>query len=170
MQRRLEERIGKGAAVRQVRGLSLKVEGKIMKRILVLIIAAAVAVSMVSCEVNDEIYNDFRGGWHLVRINVDGEYRKPFPNNDSCFNVYFMENNSMMGQSVNSTFSSIYNIRKKDKIVWSGFTYIPVSQDSTDNIVFMEDLLKVDHYSMRNDTLKFLYDKKTYLTFVSIRN
>ena len=72
----------------------------------------------------------------------------------------------MIGESVSSTFSSIYNVRKKNKIVWSGFNYAPVSEDSTDNIVFMEDVLKVDSYLMKEDTLKFMHDKKAYLLFV----
>ena len=129
-------------------------------------LALAVSVAVVSCEADDEVYDSFIGDWHLYRINAKGEFRSPVPGGDTCFNLHFFENNSMIGESVQSAFSSIYNIRKKNKIVWSGFNYIPASEDSTDNVVFMEDMLKVDSYEMYGDTLKFKYDKKTYLVFV----
>ena len=137
-----------------------------MKKVLLLISVVAMFVAMTSCEANDETYDRFYGDWHLVRINANGEYRLPRPNADTCFNLHFFKNNSMIGESVSSTFSSIYNVRKKNKIVWSGFNFVPVTEDSTDNIVFMEDVLKVDSYLMKDDTLKFLYNKKAYLLFV----
>ena len=137
-----------------------------MKKILVFISAVAMFVTMASCEANEETYNSFIGDWHLVRINANGEYRLPKPNADTCFNLHFFKNNSMIGESVASTFSAIYNVRKKNKIVWSGFTYVPITEDDTDNIVFMEDVLKVDSYLMKDDTLKFYCDKKAYLLFV----
>lgn len=136
-----------------------------MKKSILLILLGLSALFMASCDADEEEYNSFIGDWHLVMINAKGEYRKPIPNADSCFNIHFLQNNSMIGESVTSTFASVYNVRKKNKIVWSGFTYVPVSEDSTDNIVFMEDFLKVDRYEMRGDTLKFIFDGKTYLTF-----
>lgn len=136
-----------------------------MKKSILLILLGIFSLFMVSCEADDNEYNSFIGDWHLLMINDNGEYRKPIPNVDSCFNIHFLKNNSMMGESVTSKFSSVYNVRKKNKIVWSGFTYIPVSEDSTDNIVFMEDILKSDRYEICGDTLKFKFDGKTYLTF-----
>ena len=137
-----------------------------MKKVLLIISMVAVFAAMTSCEADDETYNSFIGDWHLVRINANGEYRLPRPNADTCFNLHFFKNNSMIGESVQSTFSSVYNIRKKNKIEFSGFYYIPVSEDSTDNVVFMENILMADSYSMKEDTLKFMSDKKAYLLFV----
>lgn len=137
-----------------------------MKNLFYFLIVAVIALSLTSCEANEETYNTFIGDWHLVRINANGEYRIPRPNADTCFNLHFFKNNSMIGESVSSTFSSIYNIKKKNKIEIFGFNYIPVSEDSTDNIVFMEDFLMVDSYSMKEDTLKLMSDKKAYLLFV----
>ncbi len=137
-----------------------------MKKVLLIISMVAMFAAMTSCEADDETYNSFIGDWHLVRINANGEYRLPRPNADTCFNLHFFTNNSMIGESVQSTFSSVYNIRKKNKIEFSGFYYIPVSADSTDNVVFMENILMADSYSMKEDTLKFMSDKKAYLLFV----
>ncbi|MBR3946322.1 MAG: hypothetical protein IKJ56_04380 [Bacteroidales bacterium] len=137
-----------------------------MKKVLLIISMVAMFAAMTSCEADDETYNSFIGDWHLVRINANGEYRLPRPNADTCFNLHFFTNNSMIGESVQSTFSSVYNIRKKNKIEFSGFYYIPVSEDSTDNVVFMENILMADSYSMKEDTLKFMSDKKAYLLFV----
>ena len=137
-----------------------------MKKVLLIISMVAMFVAMTSCEADDETYNSFIGDWHLVRINANGEYRLPRPNADTCFNLHFFTNNSMIGESVQSTFSSVYNIRKKNKIEFSGFYYVPVSADSTDNVVFMENILMADSYSMKEDTLKFMSDKKAYLLFV----
>lgn len=137
-----------------------------MKKVLLIISMVAMFAAMTSCEASDETYNSFIGDWHLVRINANGEYRLPRPNADTCFNLHFFKNNSMIGESVQSTFSSVYNIRKKNKIEFSGFYYIPVSEDSTDNVVFMENVLRIDSYSMKEDTLKFMSDKKAYLLFV----
>ncbi len=137
-----------------------------MKRVLVILSVAFMALAMISCEANEETYNKFKGSWHLVRINDDGEYRMPNPNLESCFNINFLANNSMMGQSVESNFSAIYNIRKNNKIVWSGFSYIPPEpNDSTDNILFMENIIKTESYELNGDTLKLLYDDKVYLKF-----
>ncbi len=137
-----------------------------MKKVLLIISMVAMFAAMTSCEADDETYNSFIGDWHLVRINANGEYRLPRPNADTCFNLHFFTNNSMIGESVQSTFSSVYNIRKKNKIEFSGFYYVPVSADSTDNVVFMENILMADSYSMKEDTLKFMSDKKAYLLFV----
>lgn len=137
-----------------------------MKKTVYFIVISLVALLFSSCEADKETYNSFIGDWHLIRINANGEYRIPIPNADTCFNLHFFKNNSMIGESVSSTFSSIYNVRKKNKIVWSGFNYVPVTEDSTDNIVFMEDVLKVNSYIMKDDTLKFYCDKKAYLLFV----
>ena len=137
-----------------------------MKKVLLIISMVAMFAAMTSCEADDETYNSFIGDLHLVRINANGEYRLPRPNADTCFNLHFFTNNSMIGESVQSTFSSVYNIRKKNKIEFSGFYYIPVSEDSTDNVVFMENILMADSYSMKEDTLKFMSDKKAYLLFV----
>lgn len=137
-----------------------------MKKVLLIISMVAMFAAMTSCEADDETYNSFIGDWHLVRINANGEYRLPRPNADTCFNLHFFTNNSMIGESVQSTFSSVYNIRKKNKIEFSGFYYIPVSEDSTDNVVFMENILMADSYSMKEDTLKFMSDNKAYLLFV----
>ena len=137
-----------------------------MKKVLLIISMVAMFAAMTSCEADNETYNSFIGDWHLVRINANGEYRLPRPNADTCFNLHFFTNNSMIGESVQSTFSSVYNIRKKNKIEFSGFYYIPVSADSTDNVVFMENILMADSYSMKEDTLKFMSDKKAYLLFV----
>ena len=137
-----------------------------MKKVLLIISMVAMFAAMTSCEADDETYNSFIGDWHLVRINANGEYRLPRPNADTCFNLHFFTNNSMIGESVQSTFSSVYNIRKQNKIEFSGFYYIPVSEDSTDNVVFMENILMADSYSMKEDTLKFMSDKKAYLLFV----
>jgi hypothetical protein len=137
-----------------------------MKKVLLIISMVTMFAAMTSCEADDETYNSFIGDWHLVRINANGEYRLPRPNADTCFNLHFFTNNSMIGESVQSTFSSVYNIRKKNKIEFSGFYYIPVSEDSTDNVVFMENILMADSYSMKEDTLKFMSDKKAYLLFV----
>ena len=125
----------------------------------------AVAFSLVSCEADDDTYNTFIGDWHLFRINANGEYRKPIPGGDTCFNLHFMKNNSLIGESVTTPFSAVYNIKKKNKMTWSGFTYLPTEEDETDNVVFINNMLKVDSYEMRADTLKFFYDKKTYLVF-----
>ena len=137
-----------------------------MKKVLLIISMVAMFAAMTSCEADDETYNSFIGDWHLVRINANGEYRLPRPNADTCFNLHFFTNNSMIGESVQSTFSSVYNNRKKNKIEFSGFYYVPVSADSTDNVVFMENILMADSYSMKEDTLKFMSDKKAYLLFV----
>ena len=137
-----------------------------MKNLFYFLIVALIALSLTSCEANMETYNNFIGDWHLVRINANGKYRLPIPNADTCFNLHFFKNNSMIGESVSSTFSSVYNIKKKNKIEFSGFNYIPVSDDSTDNVVFMEDILKVDSYMLQADTLKFYCNKKAYLLFV----
>jgi len=137
-----------------------------MKKILVLVSAVAILVTMVSCEANDEVYGSFIGDWHLFRINANGEYRMPRPAGDTCFNLHFMRNNSMIGESVTTPFSAVYNIKKKNKMTWSGFTYLPVEEDETDNVVFINNMLKVNTYEMKGDTLKFMYDKKTYLTFI----
>ena len=126
---------------------------------------AAIAFLLTSCDADEETYNTFIGDWHLYRINANGDFRKPFPSGDTCFNLHFMKNNSMIGESVSSSFSAVYNIKKKNKMTWSGFTYLPVAEDSTDNIVFINNMLKVNTYEMRDDTLKFFYDKKTYLVF-----
>ena len=125
----------------------------------------AVAFSLVSCEADEETYNAFIGDWHLLRINANGEYRKPIPGGDTCFNLHFMKNNSMIGESVTTPFSAVYNLKGKNKMTWSGFTYLPTEEDETDNVVFINNMLKVDSYEMRADTLKFFYDKKTYLVF-----
>ena len=137
-----------------------------MKKVLLIISMVAMFAAMTSCEADDETYNSFIGDWHLVRINANGEYRLPRPNADTCFNLHFFTNNSMIGESVQSTFSAVYNILKKNKIEFSGFYYVPVSADSTDNVVFMENILMADSYSMKEDTLKFMSDKKAYLLFV----
>ena len=138
----------------------------VMKKILVLISVVAMIVAMSSCEANEEVYNSFIGDWHLVRINANGEYRMPKPAGDTCFNLHFMRNNSMIGESVTTPFSAVYNIKKKNKMTWSGFTYLPTDEDDTDNVVFINDMLKVNTYEMKGDTLKFLYDKKAYLLFI----
>ena len=137
-----------------------------MKNLLCLIFVVTAAFLLPSCEADEGTYNSFLGDWHLERINANGEYRQPRPNVDSCFNLHFFDNNSMIGESVSSTFSSVYNLRKKNKIFWSGFYYVPTDDDTTDNIVFMNDILATDSYEMRGDTLKFLCKKKTYLLFV----
>lgn len=137
-----------------------------MKKVLLLISVVAMFVAMVSCEANDEVYDSFIGDWHLFRINANGEYRSPRPGGDTCFNLHFLKNNSMIGESVTIPFSAVYNIKKKNKMTWSGFTYIPAAEDSTDNLVFINNMLKVNTYEMIGDTLKFKYEKKTYLTFV----
>ena len=126
---------------------------------------ATVAFLLASCDADEETYNTFIGDWHLFRINANGDFRKPFPGGDTCFNLHFMKNNSMIGESVSSSFSAVYNIKKKNKMTWSGFTYLPVAEDSTDNVVFINNMLKVNTYEMRADTLKFFYDKKTYMVF-----
>lgn len=138
----------------------------VMKKILVMISVVAMIIAMTSCEASDEVYNSFLGDWHLVRINVDGEYRTPKPNAEKYFNLHFMKNNSLIGESVSSSFSAVYNIKKRNKIVWSGFTYLPANQDDTDNNAFINNMLKINKYEMEGDTLKLLYDKKTYLLFV----
>lgn len=138
----------------------------VMKKILVVISVVAMIVAMSSCEANEEVYNSFIGDWHLVRINANGEYRMPKPAGDTCFNLHFMRNNSMIGESVTTPFSAVYNIKKKNKMTWSGFTYLPTDEDDTDNVVFINDMLKVNTYEMKGDTLKFLYDKKAYLLFI----
>lgn len=125
----------------------------------------AVAFGLVSCEANEETYNTFIGDWHLFRINANGQYRNPIPGGDTCFNLHFLKNNSLVGESVTTPFSAIYTIKKKNKMTWSGFTYLPAVEDSTDNVVFINNMLKVNAYEMRADTLKFIYDKKTYLVF-----
>lgn len=138
----------------------------VMKKILVVISVVAMIVAMSSCEANEEVYNSFIGDWHLVRINANGEYRMPKPAGDTCFNLHFMRNNSMIGESVTTPFSAVYNIKKRNKMTWSGFTYLPTDEDDTDNVVFINDMLKVNTYEMKGDTLKFLYDKKAYLLFI----
>lgn len=135
-----------------------------MKKIFFFLLVAVV-FSLVSCEADEETYNTFIGDWHLFRINANGEYRKPNPEGDTCFNLHFMKNNSLIGESVTTPFSAVYTIKKKNKMTWSGFTYLPASEDATDNIVFINNMLKVNTYEMRDDTLKFFYDKKTYLVF-----
>ncbi|MBO7480690.1 MAG: hypothetical protein J6T63_01125 [Bacteroidales bacterium] len=125
----------------------------------------AVAFGLVSCEADEETYDTFIGDWHLVRINAGGDFRKPIPGGDTCFNLHFLKNNSLIGESVTTPFSAVFTIKKKNKMEWSGFTYLPAAEDSTDNIVFINNMLKVDTYQMRSDTLKFIYDKKTYLVF-----
>ncbi|MBR5983793.1 MAG: hypothetical protein IK025_08780 [Bacteroidales bacterium] len=135
-----------------------------MKKIFFFLMAT-VAFLLASCDADEETYNTFIGDWHLFRINANGDFRKPFPGGDTCFNLHFMKNNSMIGESVSSSFSAVYNIKKKNKMTWSGFTYLPVAEDSTDNVVFINNMLKVNTYEMRADTLKFFYDKKTYMVF-----
>lgn len=137
----------------------------VMKKILVMISVIAMIVAMVSCEANEETYDSFIGDWHLFRINANGEYRTPRPAGDTCFNLHFMKNNSLIGESVTTPFSAVYNIKKKNKMTWTGFTYLPAAEDSTDNIVFINNMLMVNSYELKGDTLKFKYDKKTYLTF-----
>ncbi len=137
----------------------------VMKKILVMISVIAMIVAMVSCEANEETYDSFIGDWHLFRINANGEYRSPIPNSTAYFNLHFLKNNSLIGESVTTPFSAVYNIKKKNKMTWSGFTYLPAAEDSTDNIVFINNMLLVNSYEMKGDTLKFKYDKKTYLTF-----
>jgi|GEM_PF-3472019 len=141
-----------------------------MKKIAYLIGMAIVAMFFSSCEASDEIYDSFIGDWHLLRINANGEYRTPKPAGDTCFNLHFLDNNSMIGESVSSGFSAIYNIKKKNKVVWSGFTYQPAAEDSTDNVVFINNMLKVDSYDISSDTLKLKYEGKTYMSFVRVRN
>ncbi|MCF0206134.1 MAG: hypothetical protein HUK15_01785 [Bacteroidales bacterium] len=136
-----------------------------MKQLLKILIAFFLGIMLVSCEANDETYNQFIGDWHLVRINNNGEYRAPRPNKEDYYNLHFMQNNSLVGQSYRSNFASIYNIRKNNRIVLSGFNYVPIEEDSTDNLVFMNNLIKADRYEMVGDTLKFKFDKKTYLVF-----
>ena len=138
----------------------------VMKKILVMISAVAMIVAMSSCEASEEVYNSFIGDWHLIRINANGEYRMPKPAGDTCFNLHFMRNNSLVGESVTTPFSAVYNIKKRNKMTWSGFTYLPTEEDDTDNVVFINDMLKVNTYEMKGDTLKFLYDKKAYLLFI----
>lgn len=135
-----------------------------IKKIICLVIAI-VAFSLVSCEADEETYDTFIGDWHLVKINAGGDFRKPIPGGDTCFNLHFLKNNSLIGESVTTPFSAVYTIKKKNKMAWSGFTYLPTAEDSTDNIVFINNMLKVNSYEMRSDTLKFIYDKKTYLVF-----
>lgn len=139
---------------------------RLIRFFVIVIVASTTLFTMMSCDANDEVYGNFIGDWHLVRINANGEYRKPIPGGDTCFNLHFMKNNSMIGESVSSSFSSVYNIRKGNKIVWSGFNYQPAAEDETDNLVFMNNMIKVNTYNMYSDTLKFFYDKKTYLVFV----
>lgn len=138
----------------------------VMKKILVIISVVAMIVAMSSCEASEEVYNSFIGDWHLIRINANGEYRMPKPAGDTCFNLHFMRNNSLVGESVTTPFSAVYNIKKRNKMTWSGFTYLPTEEDDTDNVVFINDMLKVNTYEMKGDTLKFLYDKKAYLLFI----
>ena len=137
----------------------------VMKKILVVISVVAMIVAMSSCEANEETYNSFIGDWHLFRINANGESRAPKPSGMAYFNLHFLKNNSLIGESVTTPFSAVYNIKKNNKMTWSGFTYLPASEDSTDNIVFINNMLKVNTYEMQGDTLKFKYEKKTYLTF-----
>ena len=136
-----------------------------MRNLILLIVISVVTLAMSSCEANSETYDSFLGDWHLLRINANGEYRSPRPGGDTCFNLHFMKNNSMIGESVTTPFSAVYNIKKKNKMTWSGFTYLLTEEDSTDNVVFINNMLKVNTYEMKGDTLKFLYEKKTYLTF-----
>ncbi len=138
----------------------------VMKKILVIISVVAMIVAMSSCEASEEVYNSFIGDWHLIRINANGEYRMPKPAGDTCFNLHFMRNNSLVGESVTTPFSAVYNIKKRNRMTWSGFTYLPTEEDDTDNVVFINDMLKVNTYEMKGDTLKFLYDKKAYLLFI----
>ena len=137
-----------------------------MKKLFFFLLMAVVALSLVSCEADEETYDTFIGDWHLVRINAAGDYRKPFPGGDTCFNLHFMKNNSLIGESVTTPFSAVYTIKKKNKMTWSGFKYLPATEDSTDNIAFINNMLKVNTYEMYSDTLKFYYDKKTYLVFI----
>lgn len=137
-----------------------------MRKILCLIVLLVTFFAFSSCEADKETYNSFIGNWHLSLINANGEYRAPIPNKEGYFNLHFMENNSLLGESAGSNFSAVYTIKKKNKMTWTGFTYLPVENDSTDNVAFINNMLKVDTYEMSGDTLKFLYDKKTYLTFV----
>ena len=136
-----------------------------MKKIFFFLVMAVVAFSFVSCEADEETYDTFVGDWHLVKINAGGDFRKPIPDGDTCFNLHFLKNNSLIGESVTTPFSAVYTIKKKSKMTWSGFTYLPVAEDSTDNIAFINNMLKVNTYEMHADTLKFIYDKKTYLVF-----
>ena len=137
----------------------------VMKKILVMISVIAMIVAMVSCEANEETYDSFIGDWHLFRINANGESRAPKPSGMAYFNLHFLKNNSLIGESVTTPFSAVYNIKKKNKMTWTGFTYLPAAEDSTDNIVFINNMLMVNTYEMIGDTLKFKYEKKTYLTF-----
>jgi len=137
-----------------------------MKKILIFISSVTILVAMSSCEANKETYDSFIGDWHLFRINANGEYRSPIPNSTAYFNLHFLKNNSLIGESVTTPFSAVYNIKKKNKMTWSGFTYLQTEEDETDNVVFINNMLKVDTYEMNGDTLKFLYEKKTYLLFL----
>ena len=137
-----------------------------MKKILFFLIIASIGFSLVSCDANEDEYNSFIGDWHLFRINANGEYRSPKPGGDTCFNLHFLKNKSMVGESVSSSFSAVYDIKKNNKITWTGFIYLPAENDSTDNVVFINNMLKIDSYEMLGDTLKFKYDKKTYMVFV----
>lgn len=137
-----------------------------MKRIII-ILATIVAISVLSsCEADEATYNEFIGSWHLVRINANGDYRKPRPENENYYNIHFLQNNSAMGNAVSSNFSTIYNIRKNNKIIWSGFTYLPSSDDTNDNDIFLQNLMEVESYALENDTLRFLANKKVSLMFV----
>lgn len=137
-----------------------------MKKILILFSTVAIFFAMSSCEANNDVYESFHGDWHLLRINANGEYRSPKPGGDTCFNLHFLKNNSLIGESVTTPFSAVYEIKKKNKMTWSGFTYLPTEEDETDNVVFINNMLKVDTYEMKGDTLKFIYEKKTYLLFL----
>lgn len=138
-----------------------------MKKLLLVSLVLFAMFATTSCEETEETYSNIQGSWKLVFINDSGSYRKPNPPASvcpKCYIITFLKNNSMMGKASAGNFAAVYNLKKNGKIVFSAFQTSSGTRASDDDIIFQNNILMTERYSISGDTLKFTAKDKTLMT------